>query len=379
MFFDTKTVPTRKELRIDLAAFGATVVAAIVQGWEAADIVWASWIASLLTGLMFFLILSLKKLREYTVATTAIAPIEGTEGPGEAARARTESGDERKTRRKHAGEKNKGGDAPKPMEGNAGCQLLAVGGLMALLAWFAGPGLVRVTLITLVGLHVIASVVGVLARRGWLGVSLQRRTVRALFFLPTSLFMFFFFLVHFGLFHLGHAVFLSFFVPPPAQVAVAADSAVADTMIAGLVPADARVADTLAVGSLVADSMRADSVADQPEVPIDMGEAWDDVREGLVEARRAFYAFLGLLILTYWPYILSVAARSFGAYREALLAKSKRGEEMLLPYKYVVRVHLLIFVLIPLAALGSGLVLTIAALTFFFFPVESVVAWAKSR
>ena len=110
-----------------------------------------------------------------------------------------------------------------------------------------------------------------------------------------------------------------------------------------------------------------------------MREALVDLRDALVGVREACVVFLGLLILTYWPYILSVAVRSFGAYREALLAKSKKGEEMILPYKNVIRVHLLIFALIPMAAFGSGLVMTIGVMVFFFFPVESIVAWVKSR
>ena len=55
MLVDTETITTRKELLIDLAAFAATVAAAVVQGWKAADIVWASWVTSLLTGLSFHL------------------------------------------------------------------------------------------------------------------------------------------------------------------------------------------------------------------------------------------------------------------------------------------------------------------------------------
>jgi hypothetical protein len=35
-------------------------------------------------------------------------------------------------------------------------------------------------------------------------------------------------------------------------------------------------------------------------------------------------------------------------------------------------------VLLPLAAFGSGLFLTLTVLVFFFFPVEAVVAWYKS-
>jgi len=325
MLFDTKTAPTRKELLLDLAAFGCTFVAAVVQDWKATDIVWASWITSLLLGFSVFVVLSLKKLREYAVAVP---------------------------------------DAPKPMEGNPGCLFVVVGGFIALLAWFAGPGPVRYTLLALVALSVIALVVGFLAPRGWLGVSLRRPVVRAFFFLPTSLFMVFFFLMHFGGFHLGHAFVLSFFVPPEVSATVTADSVFADPM----------TPDYLAVDSLVEDS-----VAGQTEEPADFAEAWADLREGLVDGRGALFAFLGLLILTYWPYIVSVSVKSFAEYNEALMARSKKGEEMLLPYKYVIRVHLLIFVLLPLAALGSGILITLTVLVFFFFPVESVVAWAKNR
>jgi hypothetical protein len=175
-------------------------------------------------------------------------------------------------------------------------------------------------------------------------MSLRRPAVRAFFFLPTSLFVFFFFLMHFGGFHLGHAFVLSFFVPPEVGFEVAAEAVAAPTV-----------------------------------EPATVSEAWANLREGLVGAREACIVFLGLLILTYWPYIVSVAVKSFGAYRQALLAKSKQGNEMLLPYQNVIRVHLLIFVLIPLATIGSGMALTMAVLVFFFFPVESVVAWFKSR
>lgn len=319
MMFDTKTVPTRNELLLDLAAFGGTAIAAIVQGWKAADIVWASWITSLVIGLSFFLLLSLKKLRDYTLAAH----------PAE---------------QDGAADANAGSEAPKPMEGNAGCLFLAVGGLMALLAWFAGPGPVRIALLILVALDLVALVVSILAPRGWLGMSLRRPAVRAFFFLPTSLFMFFFFLMHFGGFHLGHAFILSFFVPPEVGYEVAAEAVAAPAV-----------------------------------EPATVGEAWANLREGLVGVRGASVVFLGLLILTYWPYIVSVAVKSFGAYRQALLAESKQGNEMLLPYQNVIRVHLLIFVLIPLATIGSGMALTMAVLVFFFFPVESVVAWFKSR
>jgi hypothetical protein len=36
---------------LDLAAFAGTVVVAVFQSWKAADIIWASWITSLLLGL----------------------------------------------------------------------------------------------------------------------------------------------------------------------------------------------------------------------------------------------------------------------------------------------------------------------------------------
>ena len=341
MMFDTKTVPTRNELLLDLAAFGGTAIAAIVQGWKAADIVWASWITSLVIGLSFFLILSIKKLRDYTLAAHPAEQDGGVETLVEATDAEAAAKGEEDGADADA---NAGSEAPKPMEGNAGCLFLAVAGLMALLAWFAGPGPVRIALLILVALDFVALVISILAPRGWLGVSLGSPAVRTFVFLPTSLFIFFFCLMHFGGFHLGHAFFLSTFVPPEVGFEVAVEAVAAPAV-----------------------------------EPATMVEAWTNLREALVGVREASVVFLGLLILTYWPYIVSVAVKSFGAYREALLAKSRRGNEMLLPYKNVIRVHLLIFVLIPLATIDSGMALTMAVLVFFFFPVESVVAWAKNR
>ncbi|MFC1639935.1 DUF6498-containing protein [Gemmatimonadota bacterium] len=343
MLFDTKTVPSRNELLLDLAAFGGTVVAAVVQGWNAVDIVWASWITSLVIGLSFFLILSLKKLRDYTLAAPPVEHDRGVETSGESTEA--DDGAEAESEGEAAeAAAEADSEAPKPMEGNAGCLFLAVGGLLTLLAWFAGPGPARITLLVLVALDFVALVISILAPRGWFGLSLRRPVVRAFFFLPTSLFMFFFFLMHFGGFHLGHAFVLGFFVPPEVGFEVTAGAVAAPTV-----------------------------------EPASMREALVDLRDALVGVREACVVFLGLLILTYWPYIVSVAVKSFGAYREALLGESKQGDEMLLPYKNVIRVHLLIFVLIPLATIGSGMVMTLAVLVFFFFPVEAVVAWVKSR
>ena len=335
MLFDTETVPTRKELLVDLAAFGGTVVVAVVQDWKAADIVWASWITSLLIGLSFFLILSLKKLRDYTLAISPVKQDRGVEMPETSTKAEDAAEDESE-------EESRG--SPTWTGGNPGCLGLAVGALLALLAWLVGPGPARMTLLVLVALDVFALVISILAPRGWLGVSLRRPIVRAFFYLPTTLYLFFFFLMHFGGFHMGHAIFLNFFVPPVVEFSVVADS------LAGPV-----------------------------EAPVDMREALVGLREALVGVRGALAAFIGALILTYWPYILSVAVKSVGAYRAALLAESKLGDAMILPYKNVIRVHLLIFALIPLAAFDSGIVMTIGVMVFFFFPVESVVAWGRSR
>lgn len=310
MLFDTKTVPTRKELLTDLVAFGVTVVAAVFLDWEAADIVWASWITSLLTGLSFFLIMSVKMLWDY-----AMRPPHASANEGE--KSREELVERSGVREKRAT------DEPSPMDANPGCLCLLVGGGMALLAWLAGPGLVRIGLIVLIGVDVVAFVVAILAPRGWFGVNLNSPAARALFFFPTSLFFLFFFLVHFGGFHGGHAVFLSFIVPLEAEFAEFTFSA------AG--------------------------------VPVGIG------------------AFLGALVFAYWPYILSVGVKNLGPYRAALKERNKQGDNMMLPYKNVIRIHLLIFVLIPLAALGSGILLTVTVLMFFFFPVESVAAWYRNR
>jgi len=310
----TTTVPTRNELLLDLAAFGGTVIAAIVQGWEAADIVWASWITSLLTGLAFFLILSIKMLWDYTVDTTPSKRDEGAETADESVAAVA------------GGEETKGDGSdkkPTPMDANPGCLCIAIGGVLALLAWLAGPGFARLVFLAILGLVVVAFVIAILAPRDWLGVSLTNRTARAFFYLPTALFLFFFFLAHFGGFHAGHALFLSFFVPLEVDITVAEES------FSGM--------------------------------------------------RAAGGAFLGILILSYWPYIVSVAVKNFWEYRTALIGASKQGDDMILPYKNVIRIHLLIFALIPLASVGSSIVLTIGVLAFFFFPVESVVGWLKNR
>ena len=145
MLFDTETVPTRKELLIDLATFAGTVVVAVVQGWKAADIVWASWIASLLIGLSFFLVLAIKMLLDYT---RAVSPVKQDEGLLSAHQSTAAAGDaedesEEDSRKELA-----------PMDSNPGCLCLAIGSLLALLAWLVGPGPIRMALFVLVVLDV---------------------------------------------------------------------------------------------------------------------------------------------------------------------------------------------------------------------------------
>jgi len=302
VFFDTRAVPTRRELQLDLLAFLGTLVAAIVQGWRASDIIWASWIASLLTGLSFFLILSFKMLQDYTSGGSAKEPSEKKTGAGKA---------------------DKDNKVPQPMEGNPGCLCLAISGVIGLAAWLVGPGIARIILLLLIGINVVAMFVEILAPRGWLGLNLNQKPTRALFYTPTALFLVFFFLIHFGGFHAGHAFFLSFFVPLGIEFEVT-------------------------------------------------GAILDSLRENTG-------IFFDYLVWAYWPYMLSVAVKNAEAYRSALNSRSKQGVEMILPYKNVVRIHILIFVLIPVATMGSNFALTLVALMFFYFPVESVVAWYKAR
>jgi len=278
---DLDKVPSLQELAFSLISFVWTVIIALIADWKAADIVWGAWLASLLLGLSYFFIIIFKLMKD-------------------------------KAKGIHLKEEE--GSGP-------GCLGSAVLVFMGLLAWLAGTGPVRAILIFLIILDFAGILVNVLAHKQKFGINPDIPAIRVLYFIPTALFIFFFFLGHFGGFHLGHAFVLGFLVPVKLDIPGALDS--------------------------------------------------------LSGARTVFFHFFKEMFLTYWPYVLSVALVSFNTYRKALSGPSKNY--MTLPYKNVIRIHLLIFILAPLAMAGAGKLVMIVVLFFFYFPVERTVVWWRDR
>lgn len=282
LFEDLDKPPDWKEITFSLIAFTGTVIAAFIEDWKAADIIWGSWLASLLVGMSFFFVLTFKLMKD-------------------------------KARGIHLKEEE--GSGP-------GCLGSASVAFMGLLAWLAGPGPVRIVLICLIILVVIGILLNGLAPKRIFGLNPDLPAIRVLIFIPTALFIFFFFLGHFGGFHAGHAFVLSLLVPLELEIPGTMDS--------------------------------------------------------LAGARDLFFSFFRVLFFAYWPYVLSVAVSSFNAYRKAL-ADSEKTNYMILPYKNVIRIHILIFILAPLAMAGLGKAVMIVVLFFFYFPVERMVAWLRMR
>lgn len=281
LFEDLDKVPSLKELAFSLIAFILTVIIALIADWKAADIVWGAWLASLLIGLSFFFIIVFKIMKD-------------------------------KAKGIHLTEEE--GSGP-------GCLGSAVFLFIGLIAWLSGPGPVRIVLIILIVLDIISILLNILAPKKILNLNPDLPVIRVLLFIPNALFIFFFFLGHFGGFHLGHAFFLGFLVPLKLEITGTIDS--------------------------------------------------------LAGARTVFFSFFRELFLAYWPYVLSVALASFNTYRKALAGSSKNY--MTLPYKNVIRIHLLIFILAPIAMAGLGKAVMIVVLFFFYFPVERTVAFWRAR
>jgi hypothetical protein len=279
--FDFDTPPTLKELVFSLIGFAVTVTFALIEDWKAADIVWAAWLSSLLVGLSFFFVMTFKIIRD-------------------------------KAKGIHLKEEE--GSGP-------GCLGSASMAFMGLLAWLSGPGVVRIVLICIIVLDLFGIIANILAKKRILGLNPELPVIRVLLFIPTALFIFLFFLGHFGGFHAGHAFILGLLVPLELEIPGMIDS--------------------------------------------------------LAGVRSVFFSFFKVLFLTYWPYVISVAAASFRSYRKALASSKK--DYMIGPYKNVIRIHILIFILAPIAMAGLGKVVTIIVLFFFYFPVERTVAWFRKR
>jgi hypothetical protein len=282
LLFNTDTPPSLWELMLSLLAFAGTAIVAVLQDWQAADIIWAAWFSSLFIGMSFFLVMTFKLM----------------------------------------GDKARGIELKEEKGSGPGCLGAATMGFMGLLAWLAGPGFLRIILICLIMLDLVFVIMNALAPKRRLGLNPELPAIKVLLFIPTALYFFFFFLGHFGGFHGGHAFVLGLLVPLQLEIPGTLDS--------------------------------------------------------MASARNLFFSFFRELFLAYWPYVLSVAMVSFEAYRKALMEPTGT-DYMILPYKNVIRIHLLIFVLAPLAMLGIGKVVMLVVLFFFYFPVERTAAWLRMR
>ncbi len=98
----------------------------------------------------------------------------------------------------------------------------------------------------------------------------------------------------------------------------------------------------------------------------------------LADGRDLFISFFRVLIHKYWLYLLSVAVMKFNLYRKAISSENN-GNSMLLPYKNVVRIRILIFILVPLAMIRAGKIVLTVVLFFFYFPVEKTITLYRSR
>ena len=74
---------------------------------------------------------------------------------------------------------------------------------------------------------------------------------------------------------------------------------------------------------------------------------------------------------TYWPFIIASAASSFDVMINAL--KGQRHDFMLEPYRNVVKMHLMIFIIAFAGAAGLHQYVLYAALFLYFFPVRKII------
>jgi len=130
-----------------------------------------------------------------------------------------------------------------------------------------------------------------------------------LFFVPIVVFMLGFFTVHFGGFHLGHAMFLNQFYP--------------------LVPRD--------------------------DLPQTIG--------GLA---NHFGAIVSTALALYWPFVLLSALSMRRGFREAWSGSG--SNPMMRPYVNVIRMHLMIFVMAGSVNAGLSDYVLYAAMILYFFP-----------
>ena len=193
---------------------------------------------------------------------------------------------------------------------------MAVFFLLPMLGFF---GLSKITLIyaLFVGLSVLLSVI-----RFRIGHQDESWIVKFFFSLvinlPATVFMLAFFTVHFGGFHFVHSIFLNGFFP-----------------LTGETPFGKSIEGTFGM----------------------------------------FFTFIEVSFLSYWPFIATSAVSKTGEIIDAFSAK--KGDMFLGPYKNVIKMHMMIFIIAFMGGAGLHSYILYAALVLYFFPFSRFFRFKK--
>lgn len=88
-----------------------------------------------------------------------------------------------------------------------------------------------------------------------------------------------------------------------------------------------------------------------------------------------FLTFISVSVISYWPFIVTSAAASLGDIRNTVTGK--KGDIFLNPYKNVIKMHLMIFIIAFMGAGGLKPYILYAALVVYFFPFSKLFRFKK--
>ncbi|MEE9912750.1 MAG: hypothetical protein K4571_13635 [Deltaproteobacteria bacterium] len=195
------------------------------------------------------------------------------------------------------------------------------GAVMAAFFLLPMAGFFGFSIITLIYALFAGLSIGVAVIRHWSGDH-ENAAIRFLMNfivnLPATAFMLGFFTIHFGGFHFVHSMFLNGFFP--------------------LVP----------------------------------GEPFG---QSLDSTFGMFFTLISVSIVSYWPFIVTSAAASISDITHA--AGGKKGDLFFDPYKNVIKMHLMIFIIAFMGAGGLNQYILYATLVIYFFPFSRVFTFRK--
>lgn len=212
--------------------------------------------------------------------------------------------------------KDGNGLSPDPKKLQNSGAAMAVFFLIPMLGFF---GLSKITLVyaLFVGLSVLLSVI-----RFKTGHQDESWIVKFFFNLvinlPATVFMLAFFTVHFGGFHFVHSIFLNGFFP-----------------LTGETPFGKNIEGTFSL----------------------------------------FFTFIEVSFLSYWPFIITSATSRLGGIVNAV--SGKKGDMFFEPYKNVIKMHMMIFIIAFMGGSGLQGYILYAALVLYFFPFSRFFKFKK--